>query len=1084
MTILDKYILKQILVGFALVLISMTVLVWLTQSLRMIDMIVTKGVSVGVFVRMTILVLPNFMQILSPIALFAVTLFTFIRMQSDKEVMVMQAVGMSTGQIMRAPLILAGILAAAGYLFSIFVIPAANTDLRELQWKIRNDLSHLLLQEGQFNSFKNGLTLYVRERTPDGNVKGVFAYEAKGKGQNQVSILAAESGTVFQEPAGVRVVFNAGARHEYNPETKQFSILKFDKYTMSFADKNQSTGTRRADVRELSLRQLWAAEPTDAANMAQYRKHKVELAKRLLQPLYNFTFVFLAMFGILSGYYSRRGQAGRINFVVGAALIVQSLALAFENMAGKNLWFLILVFLNVWIPMVITGWALFRSRKKKRKAPKWFFWATILIIGAVSCPARALVALNDVSFDKDTPVDFEADRVSYNQAANEVEAYGNVVLRQNGTTVTTEEIRFNRNSNQIFAPNAVRMSMPDGTTAETEGVVLSGGMTDMSTGPMRARLYEGTRLAADRMKRTQDGNRVYLREATYTPCDTCGDEAPLWRLRAKNLKHDKAAQEIVFKHVFLDVKDVPVLYLPYLQMPDFTIKRKTGFLPPSLASGTEMKGGIELPLFVNVADNQNLTITPVVSPSHFPLLLADYQGIYDRGAFSLQVSGTRDKDDEHNQAHIKADFRYDMTDHWRMSGQLFRVATDTYFRKYRIPGIDDSQSFLTSDIKAERFGNRSYFKVQGYSFQSLQDNVDSKSIPVILPVMDYQYNTAPLTDFGMYAFTRVNAALINTRQHFKSNRLSVTQGISAPWVTPIGLSVRTTASVRADGYAVDTGRYAFADRRTEDNYTAGRIYPNVAVEMSYPMFSAGKRTMQVLEPIVMVVAAPNGGNNDKIPNVDSLVFDFDDTNLFSVNRFAGYDRVEPGTRVNYGVKWSLFSHQSNRSLSALFGQSYRFNDNAMMTELMGYNPHFSDYVGRVQIQNQYLALAYRFRLDQADFSMKKSEVSLSGGTDPLRLGIDYVYLNSYQISDNYYPTREEVVFYGSSKLTKSWSLSGYYRYDLSGDGGPIESGGALRYDNECLALVFELDKSFTRDRDYEGGTSFMLKVILKTLGGE
>lgn len=1084
MTILDKYVLKQIVVGFAVVLISMTVLVWLTQSLRMIDMIVTKGVSVGVFVRMTMLVLPNFIQILSPIALFAVTLFTFIRMQSDKEVMVMQAVGMSTIQIMRAPLIFAGILAIAGYFFSIFIIPMSNTNLRELQWKIRNDLSHLLLQEGQFNSFKNGLTLYVKERFPNGNVKGVFAYESKGKDKKQISILAAKSGTVFQEPGGVRVVFDAGTRHEYNPETKQFSILKFDKYTMSFADKNTGSGTRRTDVRELSLLQLWDAKQEDAVNMAQYRKHKVELVKRLLQPVYNFTFVFLAMFGILSGYYSRRGQTGRINFVVGSALVVQSLALAFENMAGKNLWFLILVFFNVWIPIAITGYFLFRTKQKRKKTSKLFFWATVLICCIFVSPVRAFVEINDISVDKNKPVDFEADTVSYSQSGNELKAKGNVVLHQNGMTVATEEILFNRNSNQIFAPKEVHMTMPDGTTAKTENVILSDQMTEMSTGPMQARFYEGTHLGADRTKRTKDGNRFYMREVTYTPCDTCGDEPPLWQLRAKNLKHDKLGQELVFKHLFLDVKDVPVLYLPYLQMPDFTVKRKTGFLAPSLASGSEMKGGIELPLFIDIADNQNLTITPILSPAHFPLLLTDYKGVYNKGFLNLQTSATQDKDKEHNQAHIKADFQYDMNDQWRFSGQLFRVATDTYFRKYRIPDIDDSQSFLTSSLKAERFGNRSYLKVQGYSFQSLLDNVNPKSIPVVLPVMDYQYNTAPLTDFGMYAFTQINAALINNRHHFKSNRLSLTQGVTAPWTSTMGLSVKTTASVRMDGYAIDTGRYAFADKSKEDNYTLGRLYPNVAVEMSYPMVSSGPKTMQILEPIAMVVAAPNGGNDDKIPNVDSLVFDFDDTNLFSANRFTGYDRVEPGTRINYGLKWSLFGHRSQRSVSAVLGQSYRFDENEMMKELMGYSPHFSDYVGRIQMNSKYLNLAYRFRLDQADFSMKKSEVSLSGGTDPFRVGIDYVYLNEYKISDNFYPTREEVVFYGASKLTKSWSLSGYYRYDLSGDGGPIESGGALRYDNECMALIFELDKSFTKDRDYKGGTSFMLKVVLKTLGGE
>ena len=156
MKILDRYILKQLAIGFALVLVSMTVLVWLTQSLRMVDMIVTKGVSVAIFLKMTFLVLPNFVQILSPLALFAVVLFVFSRMQSDKELMVMQAEGMSNSQIMRAPLIFAFILTVLGYFLTLSLVPYSNTQMREMKWQIKNNLSHMMLQEGQFNSFING----------------------------------------------------------------------------------------------------------------------------------------------------------------------------------------------------------------------------------------------------------------------------------------------------------------------------------------------------------------------------------------------------------------------------------------------------------------------------------------------------------------------------------------------------------------------------------------------------------------------------------------------------------------------------------------------------------------------------------------------------------------------------------------------------------------------------------------------------------------------------------------------------------------------------------------------------------------
>jgi len=124
-----------------------------------------------------------------------------------------------------------------------------------------------------------------------------------------------------------------------------------------------------------------------------------------------------------------------------------------------------------------------------------------------------------------------------------------------------------------------------------------------------------------------------------------------------------------------------------------------------------------MPYFIDLADNQNLTITPIIAFDHFPMGLLDYQGRFSDGVFNLALSGTKDQNGHHNQGHIKSDFEYDATDSWRLSGRLYRTSTDTYFRRYRLPGIDDSEPFLTSDLTAERFGNRNYFKVQTYSFQ-------------------------------------------------------------------------------------------------------------------------------------------------------------------------------------------------------------------------------------------------------------------------------------------------------------------------------------------------------------------------------
>ena len=581
MKILDRYILKQIIIGFVLVLASMTTLVWLTQSLRMIDMIVTKGVPIRIFLKLTVLVLPNFLQILSPLALFAVSLFTLIRMQSDKELMVMKAVGMSTADIMKPLFGLGVVLAILGYFMSLVLIPQSNTDMREMKWQIKNDLSHLLLQERQFNSFDNGLTLYVKNRLPDGGVEGIMAYD--NSNPEKVSILSAQKGSVFQETDSIRVVFHDGVRQEYQPKTKNFSILKFDKYSMNFADKNDS-GTRSSDVREMSLKELWQKTPEEVGgNEARWRKHKVELVKRLTQPLYNITYLFLVIFGVLSGFYNRRGQVGRINMTVAAALVIQSLALAFENMAGKNLWFLILVVLNVFAPILFL---LHFTRSKEKKLLKWF--GVSLILFAVF-PAGA-VGLKMEKVDTKAPVDFEADQVSFNQKTNVLDATGNVILTQDGMKVKTNHIQYNKTENKIKVPGSIDIEMPDGTVAKTNNGFLAGDLSEMSLGPTDITLYEGSSFGASSVERKTNGD-TYLTDSFYTPCNRCEGKQPLWQLRAKDIHHDTVAQDIIFKHAFLDVKDMPVAYLPYWRMPDFSVKRRSGFLAPSFSSTHFMRTG-------------------------------------------------------------------------------------------------------------------------------------------------------------------------------------------------------------------------------------------------------------------------------------------------------------------------------------------------------------------------------------------------------------------------------------------------------------------------------------------------------------
>ena len=1074
MKIINKYIFRQAVVGFLTILISLTVLIWLTQSLRMIDMIVTKGVSVGIFLKMTLLVLPNFMQILTPLALFGVALFVFIRMQADKELIVLKAVGMNSRQLIRPLLTLALILVGVGYTLTLWLIPKSYTELRQMRWKIQNDLSHLLLQEGQFNSFKGGTTLYIKERGNEGKVNGILAYEVKS---DKRTILIAEEGTVLQTPDGISLTFMKGTRQEFRPNTKEFSTLKFDKYTMLLTDTNGKS-SRKLDYREMSLKQLLNTKSTDIEDQPTFRKYKVEAFKRLTQPLYTLLFLWLAAFGVLSGFYNRRGQSRQINSVVVVALLIQSLALAFENIAARNLWGLLLMAVNLFVPLFVLYFVLFKERKMG-----WVHLVIGLILLVQPFKAYAVPKIELDNMDKNAPIDFEADHMDYNIKTNILTASGNVVLQQNKIQMKTDKILYNKDTDTVSVPNPTHITFPDGTNSVVKEMVLHPKISEANATTMTGEFTDGSHMAADQITTKQNGNIIVMENASYTPCDMCEGSAPLWQIEAKKITQDFNEHIISYKNMFLDIKDVPVLYFPYFQMPDMTVKRKTGFLTPSVHHNHEMGFAIEAPFFVNLADNQNLLLTPIISAKHTPLGIIDYDARFTKGVVALQLSGTQDASSK-NEGHIKGNFEYDMTSDIRLSGQYFRTISDTYFRRYDIPNINDSDSFLTSHLTGEYFGTRLYTKAKMWHFQSLMSDVSSTSIPIVIPTVDMQYTTLPLFDTSIRGYTNVNAVMYNTRDHLKSNRLSVTQGFQAPYTTPFGLLMQSNISVRMDGYVLDTGNEGLISKGRNDSYNKGRVFPVASTKFSYPLVAKTENSTQILEPIAMLIVSPNSKNPEDIPNIDSTVFDFDDTNLFSENRFAGYDRIETGSRINYGLRWTAFHNSAKkRTLSFLFGQTYRLNHSEELQDVMGYHNHLSDYVGSVRMGYEYLQMYYRFRLNRENFSKRKNDVGMSVGSNPFRIHINYLFQKAYTLDNHIYNEENEVRFAVESQLTKNWQATAYYRYNLKKDGGPIEYGTQLRYDNECAAVVLSMDKSFARDRNYKGSTSFMVKLFFKTLGG-
>lgn len=1076
---LNVYIMKQLLLGFMLIALGMTALIWLSQSLRLIDWIVNKGVSINLFIELTLLVLPNFIAIITPLAFFVVLLFVYQRLLADRELIVMKAAGMSAFDLAKPAFYTGLILTALGYCLTLWLVPYSVSQFKELQFKIRNNLAQVVIQEGEFNQLPNQVTAYVRVFKPSGHLEGILIHDDRNPEKRVVMI--AEEGLYLMGEGEARIVMHEGTRQEYNRKTGAFTSLSFEKNTMTF-EETKTNRVRTLGEEEQSLKRLLTVTPENSnLTPLQYREYKVEAFKRLTQPLYALAYLFVGLLPLLLGHYNRRGQSGRVYLAVGLVVLLQSMALGFENLSNKNLWFLLLMSANLLVP-IVGGFIVLRRgyfMVGKNKLTRWLLRFSAVILLTLGCWAGTANAMPtqfivDDQIHQDAPVDFEADQISYDEQSGIITATGNVYLNQHGTVLQADKLIYDQKKEQGQALGHVKITRPDGVELLADKADLSQAFDHAELKNVMLRFADGSTFKSGQVTRTDGGNLSVFKDVFFTPCTYCSPDSPLWDISAGKVKHNYSEQEYIFYNAFFDVKGVPVFYWPYLSYPDYQVKRKTGFLAPALATSTEMGFGVETPFFWNISPSQDLLLKPTWTGSHFPLFQGLYRGIYHQSKLTGAFSFTQDKNDDKNEGHFLINYENDLTDKLRFTGQYYRVSNHTYFRRYPIDGVDDQAPWIQSFGKLEYFGNQSYGYANVMDFENLRSYVSNDSMPIVSQ-LNYAYTTKPLLG-GLYGISTVNAADVYRKTEQRTTRLSLNQQFLLPFVSSSGFVFENQVTGRVDGYALRSD-----DSKSSDT---SRFYTNASSKVSYPMMQVGKSYTQVFEPIAMAVFSPNGKIDEKIPNEDSLDVVFDDTNLFSANRYNGYDRVEKGSHLNYGAQWSLYGPQ-NMFLSAMIGQSYRFREDTDPAANTGFNRHFSDYVGHLNMDFKDFGVNYRFRIAQTDFRHEMSEAQVYVGRDPLRFYVSYLYLKASKeaVQNNALKDREEIYLHASSKLTQTWSTFGYYRYDLAPDGGPIEAGGGVQYDNECLSLLFTMEKEFTKDKDYKGDTSFYLRLVLKTLGG-
>jgi len=326
---LDRYILRQCFGVMIFVTAALSAAIWLAQSLRLIDLIVNRGLSIEVFLYLAALILPRFLDIVLPIGVFIAVLFTFNRLTAESELVVMRSVGQSHLALARPALILAGIAFLLLMSLSVYFLPASNQAFKDLQFEIRNRFVSSLIQEGTFTTISDKITIYIRSRDDRGEVGGLLISDSRDP-EKPVTILA-ERGVFVDSPTGARIVMVNGNRQQFDPQSHKLSLLTFESYTLDLDSLRDAPVVRFREAQERFLDELFY--PPTGIDDSLREAFLVEAHQRILVPVSAFSFALIPLACLLPGELNRRGQLKRILLAVVLAFLFELLGLGVNNLA-------------------------------------------------------------------------------------------------------------------------------------------------------------------------------------------------------------------------------------------------------------------------------------------------------------------------------------------------------------------------------------------------------------------------------------------------------------------------------------------------------------------------------------------------------------------------------------------------------------------------------------------------------------------------------------------------------------------------------------------------------------------------------
>ena len=691
----------------------------------------------------------------------------------------------------------------------------------------------------------------------------------------------------------------------------------------------------------------------------------------------------------------------------------------------------------------------------------------------------------------------ESDQLIQDTAAHRITAKGAVEARYRGRVLRAEEVDYDSLTGEVTARGHVQIINPDGTAQFADAITLDKDLSEGVALGFSTRLQGGVKIAAAGAIRRSD-EITELNRAIYTPCPVCaanGSGRPTWSIRARKVVQDHKRHIVYFQDAVIQVKGVGIMYLPAFWTADPQAPRKSGFLVPGLSISGKRGFSYQQPYYKVISPSQDLTISPQINTKVNPFLNIDWRRRFYSGVLDVRAGYTYSRDFDSgghqfgaltSRSYVLANGEFKIDPNWLLGFTAERTSDPLLFDKYEIGGVFRDRGLYAADDRrlisqayAVRQDQLSFLSVAAISVQGLRSNDINRTFPTIAPLIEGRWEPRQdilggrlRIDGSAVMLTRNQSPADPAEPGINSRRATLEANWLRTFTLANGLRLQPFVDARGDIYNLSDLPAPYASTAT-----IPRAFGTLGVNLSYPLIKQSGDITYLLEPLAQIAISPDTRLDPRIPNEDSEVFEFDETNLFQVDKSPGFDLYEGGQRINLGGRATVLL-PDGRNASILVGRSFRARLDPYLPERTGLQTPLSDYIiGAEATPIRGINLFSRWRLDSNSLGINRLEAGANFTTARVTGYISYL---QEALSPTGVPVKS-IDLRGEVFATRHWGLTAYAIRDIqSGEWRKRDIG--IVYRDACIRveLLYRRDETF--NNTLGPSSAVVLRLNLATLG--